>query len=77
MAHDRAAEDTISVTQELMASMLGVRRVGITMAASALQRRDIIEYVRGEVTILNRTSLEASACACYGTDRRSYSQFLS
>jgi CRP-like cAMP-binding protein len=77
MAHDRAAEDTISVTQELMASMLGVRRVGITIAASALQSRAIIEYVRGEVTILDRASLEASACACYGTDRRAYSQFLS
>jgi CRP-like cAMP-binding protein len=77
MTHDRAREDTFSVTQELMASMLGVRRVGITAAASALQRRAIIEYARGEVTILNRASLEAAACACYAADRRSYSKFLS
>jgi CRP-like cAMP-binding protein len=77
MTHDRAREDTFSVTQELMASMLGVRRVGITMAASALQRRGIIEYARGEVSILDRASLEAAACDCYATDRRSYSKFLS
>jgi CRP-like cAMP-binding protein len=77
MTHDRAREDRFSVTQELMASMLGVRRVGITMAASALQRRGIIEYARGEVTILDRSSLEAAACTCYATDRHSYSKFLS
>lgn len=77
MTHDRAQGETFRVTHELMASMLGVRRVGITMAASALQRRAIIEYARGEVTILDRTSLEAAACTCYATDRRSYSKFLS
>jgi CRP-like cAMP-binding protein len=77
MTHDRARTDTFSVTQELMASMLGVRRVGITAAASALQRRGVIEYARGEVTILNRASLEAAACSCYAADRRSYSKFLS
>jgi CRP-like cAMP-binding protein len=77
MTHDRAHDDTFSVTHELMAGMLGVRRVGITTAAVALQRRAIIEYVRGEITILNRKSLEAAACTCYAADRRSYAKFLS
>jgi CRP-like cAMP-binding protein len=77
MTHDRAHKDTLSVTQELMASMLGVRRVGITTAAVALQRRAVIDYVRGEITILDRKALEASACSCYAADGRSYSKFLS
>jgi CRP-like cAMP-binding protein len=77
MTHDRARDDTFSVTQELMASMLGVRRVGITAAPSARHPRAVIEYARGEVTILNRASLEAAACSCYAADRRSYSKFLS
>jgi CRP-like cAMP-binding protein len=76
MTHDRAHKDTLNVTQELMASMLGVRRVGITIAAVALQRRAVIDYVRGEITILDRGALEAEACGCYAADRRSYSQFL-
>jgi hypothetical protein len=59
-----------------MATLLGVRRVGITMAAVALQRRNIIEYSRGKITVLNRSALEAAACACYASDRRSYSKFL-
>jgi CRP-like cAMP-binding protein len=77
MAHDRAYEDTFSVTQDLMATMLGVRRVGVTAAAVALQQRAIIGYVRGKITILDRKSLEAAACGCYAADRRSYSKFLS
>jgi hypothetical protein len=76
MTHDRAHKDTFSVTQEVIASMLGVRRVGITTAAVALQRRAIIDYARGEITILDRTALEAAACSCYAADRRSYSKFL-
>ncbi len=77
MTHDRAHTDTFSVTHGQIASMLGVRRVGITTAAGALQRRAIIEYVRGEITILDRKSLESAACTCYEEDRRSYSRFLS
>jgi CRP-like cAMP-binding protein len=77
MTHDRAHKDTLSVTHELMASVLGVRRVGITTAAVALQRRAVIDYARGEVKILDRKALEAAACSCYAADRRSYSKFLS
>jgi CRP-like cAMP-binding protein len=77
MTHDRAHKDTLRVTQELMGSMLGVRRVGITTAAVALQRRAVIDYARGEITILDRKALEAAACSCYAADGRSYSKFLS
>jgi hypothetical protein len=76
MTQDRSQGDTFAVTQELMGRMLGVRRVGVTLAAAALQRRGIIRYVRGEITILKRKSLEAAACSCYAADRRSYSAFL-
>jgi CRP-like cAMP-binding protein len=76
MTQDRAHQDSFSVTHEQLAGMLGVRRVGITTAAIAFQRRAIIRYLRGEVTILDRQSLEDAACACYQADRRSYSAFL-
>jgi CRP-like cAMP-binding protein len=76
MTHDRANNDTFSVTQQLIASMLGVRRVGVTTAAVALQRRAVIDYARGEITILDRKALEAAACSCYAADCRSYSKFM-
>jgi CRP-like cAMP-binding protein len=76
MTQDRSHKNTFLVTQELMASMLGVRRVGVSIAATALQRMGIIEYVRGEVKILDRRLLEASACACYAADRQCYARFL-
>ena len=76
MTHDRANKDTFRITHELMASMLGVRRVGITIAAVALQRRAVIDYARGEITILDRKALEAVACSCYAADRQSYAKFM-
>ena len=76
MTHDRAHRDTFDVTQEAIAFLLGVRRVGITKSAAELQRRGIIAYVRGEVTIIDRSALEASACSCYATDRLCYSTYL-
>ncbi len=60
----------------VLAYMLGVRRVGITVAAGVLQRQGLISYRRGELTVLNRPGLEAAACSCYGTDRRSYAAQL-
>jgi hypothetical protein len=74
--YNRVHRDTFDVTQESIALMLGVRRVGITQAATGLQRRGIIEYVRGEVTVLNRKALEQAACSCYAADRRCYSKYL-
>jgi CRP-like cAMP-binding protein len=72
MSHDRAQRDTFRVTHEFLACMLGVRRVGITMAAGALQRSGLIHYHRGELTVLDRPGLEAAACACYAVDREAY-----
>jgi len=52
--------------------MLGVRRVGISAAAAALQDAGLIEYHRGSVTVLNRKGLEATSCSCYADDQRAY-----
>jgi CRP-like cAMP-binding protein len=76
MSQDRAHSDRFHVTQEFLACMLGVRRVGITVAASALQRDKVIEYRRGEVTVLDRARLEAGACSCYDVDRQTYLALL-
>jgi CRP-like cAMP-binding protein len=74
MTQDRAHADTFHVTQEFLAYMLGVRRVGITAAAGALQRLGLIEYTRGEMTVLDRDGLERAACSCYAADRRAYAE---
>ena len=65
MASDRLQSDPIRFTHEWLADLLGVRRVGITVAASALQQRKLIQYSRGNITILDREGLKASACECY------------
>jgi CRP-like cAMP-binding protein len=72
MMHDRAHADTFLVTQEFLSFMLGVRRVGISAAAAALQDAGLIEYHRGSVTVLNRKGLEATSCSCYADDQRAY-----
>lgn len=69
MSQDRAGGDQFHVTHELLAGMLGARRVGITVAAGRLQRQGLIHYHRGEMQVLDRHGLEAAACGCYGTDR--------
>jgi len=56
--------------------MLGVRRVGVTVAAGVLQRGGMIEYRRGELTVLDRGGLEDLACGCYALDRQAYADRL-
>jgi CRP-like cAMP-binding protein len=72
MTHDRSHADSFHMTQEFIAYMLGVRRVGITAAAGMFQRNGLISYHRGTMTVLDRTGLEAAACRCYATEKRLY-----
>lgn len=65
MTHDRLQTDEFRLTQEFLSDMLGVRREGVTGAARALQQKNLISYVRGQITILNRKGLEAAVCKCY------------
>ncbi len=76
MSQDRARSSSFHLTHEFLAYMLGVRRVGITAAAGDLQRRGLIRYQRGAVTVLNRRGLEAAACGCYAADKRGYARLL-
>ena len=76
MTHDRTHTDSFSVTQERIAHLLGVRRVGIAKAAGAFQRSGIIKYARGVLTIVDRNGLESHACSCYETARKNYARFM-
>jgi CRP-like cAMP-binding protein len=67
---DRLPENKLSMTQELIANMLGVRREGVTEAAGKLQSAGLIHYSRGRITVLDRPGLEARVCECYNVVRR-------
>jgi CRP-like cAMP-binding protein len=66
MTQDRVGSDSLPLTQDFMAQMLGTRRSSVTVAAGTLQAAGLIAYTRGSVTILDRRSLEEAACECYG-----------
>ena len=76
MTQDRAHSDEFHLTQEFLGHMLGVRRVGITRAATSLQNQGLISYNRGAITVLDRGGLEEASCECYGVDRRTYDRVL-
>ena len=76
MTRDRAGASDFHLTHEFLSAMLGVRRVGITGAAQALQRRGLISYRRGNVHVADRAGLQAAACSCYRLDREMYAKLM-
>ena len=74
---DRVSSRELIMTQELVASMLGVRREGITEAAGNLQRAGVIRYRRGHIAVLDRSGLEVRVCECYAVVKKELRRLLS
>src|ERR1022692_428197 len=73
---DRLASNELSMTQELIANMLGVRREGVTAAAKRLQLAELIRYSRGRITVLDRPGLESRCCECYRVVKTEFDRLL-
>jgi CRP-like cAMP-binding protein len=73
---DRLSSNELTMTQELIANMLGVRREGVTEAAGKLQRSGIIRYSRGVITVIDRPQLEARVCECYAVVKQEFDRLL-
>ena len=73
---DRLHGDTLVMTQQLIANMLGVRREGVTEAAGSLQKAGLIEYHRGVITVIDRDGLERQTCECYRVVKQEYDRLL-
>lgn len=76
MSLDRLGSTELSMTQKLIADMLGVRREGVTEAAGKLQKLGLIEYSRGRIVVLDRAGVEKHACECYQVVKREYARLL-
>ena len=74
--HDRISSDTVALTQEFLADMLGVQRTTVTAVARSLQEKGAIRYRRGVVDIIDRGALQALTCECYGVIRDNYQRLL-
>ncbi len=73
---DRLESEEFPLTQEFISQMLGVRRSGVTVAASTLSRAGMISYQRGHISILNREDLEATSCECYQVIQKEFARLL-
>lgn len=76
MIKDRTHVRHFHITQKLLAQMLGVRRVGVTKAATSLKKKNLITYIRGNVDISDVVGLESASCICYKTDKDTYSRIF-
>lgn len=76
MSLDRLSTNQLTMTQELIANMLGVRREGVTEAAGRLQRAGMIRYSRGQITVLDRPRLEQDVCECYAVVKKEFDRLL-
>jgi CRP-like cAMP-binding protein len=76
MSIDRLPSNELTLTQELIANMLGVRREGVTESAGKLQRLGQISYNRGHIVVLDRAGLEAHACECYAVVKLEFDRLL-
>ena len=74
---DLAGSDDLSLTQEFLAQMLGVRRPSVSLVANTLQKRGLIKYSRGRIHLLDLKGLQKGACECYGTVKAHYQRLLS
>jgi CRP-like cAMP-binding protein len=73
---DRLPSNELTMTQELIANMLGVRREGVTEAAGELQRAGLIQYKRGKITVIDRPGLEKRVCECYSVVKKEFDRLL-
>jgi CRP-like cAMP-binding protein len=77
MTHDRAGQDTFPLTQEFLSHMLGVRRATVNVATGMLKKAGFIQYVRGQITVVDRPGLESASCDCYPAISKVYASLHS
>jgi CRP-like cAMP-binding protein len=73
---DRRGQDQFDLTHEFLATMLGVRRSGVTVTAGALKAAGLLDYTRGCITLIDRAALESTSCECYGVIRNHFKRLV-